>query len=103
MESRNAYFFKDVFPCRSREEPSLSKRVIETINENSQDQDKDREVEPRHNKIAWIEKSFGPNFLTYVLEGEPQTFKDVMNSTESLMKRPLRVNLIPYCIIILGN
>ena len=45
MESRNAYFFEDVFPCRSREEPSLSKRVLETITSNSEDQDKDGEVE----------------------------------------------------------
>ena len=32
MESRNASFFEDVFPCKSREEPSLSKRVLEIIN-----------------------------------------------------------------------
>ena len=46
MESRNASFFEDVFPCRSREELSSSKRVFETINENSEDQDKGGEVEP---------------------------------------------------------
>ena len=28
-----------------------------------------------------IEKSFGLDFLTYILEGEPQTFKEAMNST----------------------
>ena len=76
MESRNASFFKDLFPCRSREEPSSLKQVLETINENSEDQDKDSGVEPRSNKRARTKKSFGPNFLTYVLEGEPQTFKE---------------------------
>ena len=40
MESRNASFFKNVFPCKSRVELSSSKRVLETINENSEDQDK---------------------------------------------------------------
>ena len=30
-------------------------------------------------------KSFGQDFLTYVLEGEPQTFKEAMNCSESLM------------------
>ena len=30
-------------------------------------------------------KSFDLDFLTYVLEGEPQTFKEAVNSTESLM------------------
>ena len=28
---------------------------------------------------------FGPDFLTYVLEGEPRTFKEAMNSIEVLM------------------
>ena len=37
MELRNAYFFEDVFLCRSREEPSSSKQLLETINENSED------------------------------------------------------------------
>ena len=69
MESRNASFFEDVFPCKSKEEPSSSKRVLETINENGQDQD--GEVEPKRSKRVRIEKSFGPDFLMYVLEGEP--------------------------------
>ena len=83
MESRNASFFEDVFPCKSKEEPSSSKQVLETINENSQDQD--GEVEPRHNKRARTEKSFGPDFLKYVLEQEPRTFKEVVDSTEGLL------------------
>ena len=84
MESTNASFFKDVFPCKYREEPSSSKRVLETINENSQDQDKDDGVEPTYDKISRIEKSFGSDFLTFVLEKEPQTFKEVINCIESI-------------------
>ena len=56
----------------------------ETINENSQDQNKEVEVEPRHSKRARTKKSFGPDILTYMLEGEPQTFKETVNSTEGL-------------------
>ena len=85
MESRNASFFEDVFPYGSKEKPSSSKRVLETIHENSQDEDTDGEVEPRRSKRARTEKSFGPDFLTYMLEGEPQTYKEAVNSTESLM------------------
>ena len=66
-------------------EPSSSKRVLETINENSQNQDKDGEVEPRRSKRVRTKKSFGPNFFTYVLEGEPRTFKEAMNSTKILI------------------
>ena len=35
MESRNASFFGDVFPCRSKEEPTSSKQVLEIINRSS--------------------------------------------------------------------
>ena len=31
-----------------------------------------------------VKKSFGPDFLSYMLEGETQTFKDAVNSTEGL-------------------
>ena len=71
MESRNSSFFEDVCPCISKEKSSSSKRVLETINENSKDQDKDSKVKPRCSKRARKEKPFGPDFLTYMLEGEP--------------------------------
>ena len=83
IELKNASFFEDVFPCKSKEESSSSKQVLRTITENTQDQY--GEVEPRHNKRAKMEKSFVPDFLTCVLEGEPHTFKEVVNSSESLM------------------
>ena len=85
MESRNASFFEDVFPYGSKEKPSSSKRVLETIHVNSHNEDTDGEVEPRRSKRARTEKSFGPDFLTYMLEGEPQTYKEAVNSMESLM------------------
>ena len=71
MESRNASFFEDVFPCKSKVEPYSSKRELGTINENSQDENDNGEVEPRCSKRARVEKSLGQDFLTYMLEGEP--------------------------------
>ena len=44
MESRNASFFEYIFPSKSKEEPSLSKRVLKTINENSHDENNDGKV-----------------------------------------------------------
>ena len=85
MESRNASFFEDVFPCKSKVDPNSSKQAFETINENSQDGNDTGEVEPRRSKRARVEKSFGLDFLTYMLEGEPQTYKEAVNSTEGLM------------------
>ena len=96
MESRNASFFENVFPYGSKEKPSSSKRVLETIHENSQDVDIDGEVEPKHSKRVWTEKSFGPDFLTYMLEGEPQTYKEAVNSTESLMWKEAIKSEIDY-------
>ena len=69
MESRNASFFEHIFPCKSDEGPSSSKRMYKTMNEDSQDQNQER------SKRIRIEKSFGPYFLTYLLENEPQSFK----------------------------
>ena len=46
-ESRNALFFEDLFPCKFKEELGSSKRKLETINENNQDQSEDNEVKPR--------------------------------------------------------
>ena len=85
MELRNASFFEDVFPCKSKVDPNSSKRAFETINENSQDGNDTGEVEPRRSKTARVEKYFGPNFLTYMLKGEPRTYKEALNSIEGLM------------------
>ena len=52
MESRNASFFEHIFPCKSDEGQSSSKRTYETMNEDSQDQNQEQEVEdePRRSK-----------------------------------------------------
>ena len=55
IESRNASLFEDVFPSKFIEEPSSSKRVLETINENSLDKNEDSEVELRHSKREKVE------------------------------------------------
>ena len=88
IESRNASFFEHVFPCKTKEdEPSSSKRTFETIIEDcsqnsGNDENVETEEEPRRTKRARIEKSFGPDFLTYMLEAEPQTYKEAVSSTE---------------------
>ena len=85
MESRNASFLEDVFPCKSKAKPNSSKRAFGTINENNRDENDNGEVEPRRSKRARVEKSFGSYFLTYMLEEEPRTYKEAVNSTDDLM------------------
>ena len=52
----------------------------------------------RISKRARIEKSFGLDFLTDVLEGKPQTFKETMNSTESLMWKEIIKSEIDFIL-----
>ena len=86
IESRNAsffkmYFFKNVFPYKSTQESNLSKKTHDTTIDSSQGQQDDDE--PRCNKRTRMSKSFGPDFLTYLLEDEPQSFKEAMSSPEA--------------------
>ncbi|XP_075491105.1 uncharacterized protein LOC142529455 [Primulina tabacum] len=63
----------------NKEEPSLSKRLYETI---EKEQELDQDIEPRCSKRARIEKSFGPDFITFMMEREPQNFKEAISSSE---------------------
>ena len=39
--------------------------------------------EPRRSKRQRVPKSFGPDFLAFLLDNEPQTFKEAMKSSEA--------------------
>ena len=93
MESRDATFFENVFPRKSVNE-SGSKRTREdsqAVNEDDQDHqtesesesESEVEVEPRRSKRARTEKSFGSDFLTYLVEGDPRTYKEAVSSADS--------------------
>ena len=65
------------------------------MNEDSQDQEQEQEEEvedePRRSERIRTEKSFGPDFLTYMLESEPQRYKEAVNSLEgSLWKEAIK-------------
>ncbi|KAK8583215.1 hypothetical protein V6N13_021927 [Hibiscus sabdariffa] len=52
MESKNASFFENIFPCKTKEvDLNSTKRVLETISEDSSnDQGTELEIEPRRSK-----------------------------------------------------
>ena len=89
IESRNATFFEETFPCKERQRTVSLKRTIDTVKDSDQtDQESDQRVnaetiEPRRSKRARTSKSFGPDFLTYLLENEPQSYKEAMASPEA--------------------
>ncbi|KAK3003759.1 hypothetical protein RJ639_018388 [Escallonia herrerae] len=77
METRNAHFFEDVFPHKVAQERNSLERT-------SMDQDSSQEEdEPRRSKGARMSTSFGPDFLTYLLENEPRTYSEAMSSPEA--------------------
>ncbi|GKD24038.1 hypothetical protein Tco_1225741 [Tanacetum coccineum] len=46
-----------------------------------QDQPKEEEVEPRRSKRARTEKSFGPYFVSFMVENKPTSYREAMKST----------------------
>ena len=86
IESRNAVFFEEIFPYKSTQVSSFLKRNFESTSSTSHDQElmeERNEVEPRHSKRPKTSKSFGPNFLTYMLEDEPQSFKEAISTLKA--------------------
>ena len=87
MESRNASFFEHVFPRKSKASSSSLKRTRETNSEHEYSDDEEQENineletedEPRRSKRARVEKSFGPDFLTYLIEDEPRSYSEAVH------------------------
>ena len=84
MESRNVSFFENVFSCKSKDGSSSSKRTYKTMNEESQDSEDEQGVqtETRRRKRTRVKKSFDPEFLTYLLENEPQNYEKAVSSSD---------------------
>ena len=90
FESRNVVFFEEIFPYKSTQVSSSLKRNFESTSNTSHNQElmKERnEVKPRHSKKAKTSKSFGLNFLTYMLEDEPQSFEEATSTPEAPLER----------------
>ena len=99
IESRDASFFENIF---------LYNIVYESIDNNKRSRDTisrsdPMEDEPRRSKRQRTSTSFGPDFLTYLLENEPRTFKEAVTSQPRSGKKLSIVKLNPSCQIIHGN
>ena len=82
IESRNASFFENIFPYKNAQESSSLKRALdENVGQRSIEEDNENEL--RHSKRARTSTSFGPDFLTFLLESEPQNFKEAMFCPEA--------------------
>ncbi|GJZ95564.1 hypothetical protein Tco_0667898 [Tanacetum coccineum] len=62
------------------------------LQDERQDQPKEEEVEPRRSKRARTEKLFGPDFVSFMVENEPASYREAVTSSEWLNgKNPLKV------------
>ena len=87
IESRNASFFENTFPSKNACDGSSLKRTHDTTTSDIDHESINDESEKalRRSKRARTSKSFGPDFLTYLLENEPQSFNEAMFTPEAPM------------------
>ena len=81
LESIDAEFFEDVFPYKESPMSAMYKR---TRDEQSTPKVQEQHTEPRKGSRIKKSKNFGPNFISFMTLGEPQTYKEAMTSPEAL-------------------
>lgn len=100
MESRNASFFENVFPCNPGiERPTTSKRPHESLEDNNEtDESEDENVGVvRWSKRQRKEKSYGS--VTYLLEeGDPKTYKEAVTSPDGPMWKEAIKSKVDYIL-----
>ncbi|CAL8089132.1 unnamed protein product [Prunus armeniaca] len=74
MEARDATFFEDIFPYKTR----ISKEVQTSEKPSSSTTIENLESQELRSKRARVEKNFGDNFYTFLVEGDPTTYKAVI-------------------------
>ena len=96
IESRNASFFEHIFPYRKNEDVNEDPQEIiadraknskigrASSNKRTYDKANDQEIEePRRGKRLRTSKSFGPEFMSYMIENDPQSFKEAVSGPEA--------------------
>ena len=82
IESRNISLFENVFPSKYPCDGSSLKRTYDIATNNIDHESLNEESKEalRRSKRARTSKSYGPDFLTYLLENEPQSFNEAFHS-----------------------
>src|SRR6185369_12756774 len=92
MESRDATFFENIFPMRdgtslSRQEFIEDDSSAESIEHNEptlvENSEEDNNDAPRKSKRQRTVKSFGDNFIVYLMDDTPRTIKEAYSSPDT--------------------
>ena len=70
MESIDAEFFEQIFPFKERHIKIIKRKIDDSLPRTQHEQMDD--VDPRRRKRTRTSMSFGPNFITFLTEAEPQ-------------------------------
>ena len=82
IKARDAIYFENIFPLKSRipSSPSITPSISDILFSSSTPANN---YEPRRSKRTWTLISFGEDFFTYLVEGDPNSFKEAIDSSES--------------------
>ena len=82
IEARDVVCFENIFPFKSRipSDPSCTPSTSDIPSSSSPPV---TDSEPRRSKRIRTLTSFGEDFFTYLVEGDPNSFKEVIDSSES--------------------
>lgn len=88
IESRDAIFFEDIFPYKSRISThnfnnAFTSNTLPSSSSPVSNEPEPSEVEPRRSKRVRIEKKFGDEFFTFLTEDEPSTYTEAMSSLDA--------------------
>ncbi|GJU25639.1 retrotransposon protein, putative, ty1-copia subclass [Tanacetum coccineum] len=77
MGQKPSYQYLRVWGCLAKRQ-----RFDNDLQDERQDQTEEEEVEPRRSKRARNEKSFGPDFVSFMVENEPTSYREAVTSSE---------------------
>jgi len=80
-EVRDVVYFENIFPFKSRL-PSDPSCTLSAFAIPSSSSSPSIDSEPRRSKRTRTLTSFSEDFFTYLIEGDPNSFKEAMNSSE---------------------
>ncbi|CAL2270868.1 unnamed protein product [Prunus armeniaca] len=84
IESIDADFFGEIFPYKEKKFGSNKRKVHDgNPDEPSFLGVQEKDLEPKRGKRTKTPKSFGPDFVRFLTEEEPQTYKEAMASPEA--------------------